>query len=437
MPANPSMKNGFGLSTLTRAIASLGLLLLARTCPAQDLTRESLAGEEAAANRARAALSRRYNIRWGSGGLSLQAGVRGEYVDNVFLSYADKRDDFILVPELDIGAFFPVGELNTFGLNLGVAYYQYFKNTELNTGTPIVNPDSRLEFNIYSGDFAFQLTESFSYQQTPFYESGAQFYNVYDTGLFARYYNLAGASMTWDLQNLVVTAGYHHENLWSEESIREYINRASELFDAKAMFVTSPKASVGLEAGGSLNAYDHTPWNDNWRARVGPAIQLKPSQFVTARLGGGYERIAYEPQWQSYLGTSGWDTYYAYCEIEHEINRFFNHRLNVYHDNQSGINAANLAGTHVRYYLIWNARPDLTVSPYAGVHFYEESYGPGAATALYHETFTYVDAGWAVDYQYNQHWRANLNWNYRLKDSDIQLYGYSQNVVRLELTYRF
>ena len=431
------MKNGFPTTASWRAVASLGLVLLAGTCSAQDRNRESLTGETAAAARARAARSRRYNIRWGSGGLNLQAGVQGVYVDNVFLSDTTKQDDFLLVPELKIGAFFPVGQLNTFGLNLGIAYYQYFKNTELNTGVPIVNPDSRLEFNIYSGDFAFQLSEAFSYQQTPFYESGALFYNVYDTGLFARYYNLAGATMTWDLQDLVVTAGYHHENLWSRESFYNYIDRASELIEAKAMFVRSRKASVGLEVRGSLNNYDLEPQNDNWRAGVGPAIHLEPSQFINARLGIGYERIQYEARWQSYLGLSGWDTYYAYGEIDHEINRFFSHRLNVSHDNRSGINAANLAGTHVRYSLIWNARSTLTVSPYAGVHFYLESYGPGATAGLYDERFTYVDAGLAIGYQYNPNWRANLNWDYRLKESDVQAHGYNQNVVRIELICAF
>ena len=109
----------------------------------------------------------RYNIPWGSGGINFSAGLQAQYVDNVYLTHTDKRDDFILVPECDAAAFFPVGLSNTVVLDLGLAYYEYLKNTGLNTGTPVINPNSELAFNIRSGDFTFRLSESFSYQETP------------------------------------------------------------------------------------------------------------------------------------------------------------------------------------------------------------------------------------------------------------------------------
>jgi hypothetical protein len=91
----------------------------------------------------------RYNIPWGSGGFNFNAGLRGVYVDNVFLTQTGARDDFILMPELNVAAFFPVGLSNTVVLNLGVAYYLYFENPSLNN--PLINPDSVLAFNIRGG----------------------------------------------------------------------------------------------------------------------------------------------------------------------------------------------------------------------------------------------------------------------------------------------
>jgi hypothetical protein len=45
------------------------------------------------------------------------------------------------------------------------------------------------------------------------------------------------------------------------------------------------------------------------------------------------------------MGASGFgrfNTPYAYGELEHELNEFFSHWLRVSHDNELGINAANL-----------------------------------------------------------------------------------------------
>ena len=97
-------------------------------------------GEVAPEPPATLAKESRYSIPWGSGGMNLSAGISEVYVDNVFLTHTGARDDFILVPECDIAAFFPVGQSNTVALDIGLAYYQYLKNTALNTGTPLINP---------------------------------------------------------------------------------------------------------------------------------------------------------------------------------------------------------------------------------------------------------------------------------------------------------
>jgi hypothetical protein len=397
---------------------------------------ESQTGEAATEPPANVAGLSRYNIPWGSGGINFSAGLRGVYVDNVYLTHSGARDDFILVPECDIAAFFPVGQSNTVVLDLGLAYYEYLKNTALNTGTPTINPNSQLAFNIHSGDFTFRFSESFSYQVTPFYETGSEFYNLYNTAQFRRFQNRVGTTVTWDLHDLVVSAGYHHENLWSDGSYYNYIDHASELFNADAMLTLSPLVTAGLEAAGSVNNFDNKPIFDTWRARIGPGLRLNVSQFVKVRAGAGYERIDFDSASVTSLGVRPENTYYAYAGVEHQINRFFSHSIEASHDNQLGFNAANLEGTHVSYSLNWKLNQKLTLSPHVSVNWYDESFGSGSAS-LYHEKFTYVAAGLAAIRQFGQHWRASLSWDYRLKDSDIQAYGYAQNQVALELIYQF
>jgi hypothetical protein len=378
----------------------------------------------------------RYFIPIGSGGLNLNAGLKTEYVDNVFLTKDNRADDFILVPECDISTFFPVGQLNSIALDVGLAYYEYLKNTKLNTGVPLINPNTDLGFNLKSGDFTFKFTERFSYQENPVYETGSEFFNFHDTALFQRYFNRIGGLVTWDQHDLVMTAGYYHENLWSESSTYNYVDHSSELFSADAMLATSSRLKVGLEAAGSINNFDNTSSYDTWRARVGPALRINASEFIKIKLGAGYERIQYDSAAASTLGLTPDNTFYAYGDIEHEINHFFRHALTLSHDNQLGFNAANLEDTSLAYSLTWTPRKQLSISPLFSVNFFNESFGSKTAN-LFHERFTYYRVGLAAHYQLGQHWNAGAGWNYRLNDSEIVVNRYWQNQVSLEVVYQF
>jgi len=403
---------------------------------AQEAARDSLAGEASARARVRAVTPERYNVRWGAAGLTLSAGFRTEFVDNVFLTHADERVDFILVPEIDAGLFMPVGQLNTLILDLGISYYHYLNNSELNSGTPLINPDSEVVLNIYSGDFAFQVTGAFSYQETPFHEYGGEFFNVYDTGRFARYRGRLGAGMTWDLQDLVVGASYYHEGLISNGSTYDYINRASDLFDVRPMLDVSPSVTVGLEATTGLHRFENLPSQDHWRATLGPALESALTRFVTAKLGGGYTRIQYTSSEANDLDLDDIDTYYAYAGIEHEVNRFVSHELRAGHDNLVGINAPNLKDTYVTYSLSWIANERVRVIPYAGYHMYEESFGEDRA-GLYFEQFAFVNAGIRLEYEFAPRWRLTPRYDYRWKDSDVETFSYAQNRAAFTVTYLF
>ncbi len=379
---------------------------------------------------------KRYNIPLGSGGVNLSTGLKGLYVDNVYLSHTSERDDFVIIPELNVASFFPVGQSNTIVLDLGIAYYEYLKNSSLNSGTPLINPNSEIAFNLRVKDFTFRFSERFFYEESPVYETGAEFFNVYNTGRFAHFENRVGVLGSWDLHDLAVSAGYYHENLFSNGSQYNYIDHASELFSTDAILALGPRLKTGLEAAGSLNRFENRVVNDSWRVRFGPTVRWDVSSFVKARLGAGYERIQYDSVEASALGIAPENTYYAYAEVEHEINQFLSHSLRVSHDNQLGYNAGNLAGTHVEYSFTWQIKEPLSLSPHLTVIFYEESFGSGPPT-LYHEKFNYVLAGFSARYRLGQHWRASLGWDYRLKDSEFEDAGYAQNQVSIELMYQF
>ena len=81
--------------------------------------RESLAGEHAAQELRRALTNEDYNIRVGELRFQTQARLGAAYTDNVFSSGTDKKDDFIINPEIDLAALLPIGHFNSLRLSVG------------------------------------------------------------------------------------------------------------------------------------------------------------------------------------------------------------------------------------------------------------------------------------------------------------------------------
>ena len=87
------------------------------------------------------------------------------YTDNVFLSEANRRDDYILYPQVTLTAAMPVGQLNMLRTSVGVGYEWFAKNHSLNSDVPLVSPGSEFQFNIFVGDFRIKLHDMVSYRR--------------------------------------------------------------------------------------------------------------------------------------------------------------------------------------------------------------------------------------------------------------------------------
>lgn len=415
--------------------SSLGVLYLLGRCATHGEYRESLAGEAAAQANSKASFLKPSNLRWVPRSFSTSAGLWVEYLDNLYLSHPCKKGDLIFSTHLDLSTYFPVGHFNRFSARVSLAYYHYLKNSELNSGLPIVNPDSELLFYIYSGNVSIRLSERFSYQERPFHEYESVFYNVYHTDRFRRFHNVVGPSIVWDQNDLNVQVEYKHESLFSNGAAYRYIDRESELFHGDALLALSPSLSAGMEANGSLHNYSHGDWNDHWRAGAGPALRWRVSKNIRLQLGGGYQAIELASESAPVAEPISLDTFYAYGAVDHTLTPFIRHNVSVAHDSQVGINAANLEGTHLRHALSWVARRDLILRPYWRTSFYRESYGsPGPA---YYESFTYTAAGVHIACILKENVQAELNWDYRWKESDVEEWGYQQNRFALAFTFSF
>jgi hypothetical protein len=181
--------------------------------------RGSLAGERAIEELKREQTNEVYNVHYGRIGFQVGARLGAAYTDNVFLSGLNRLDDFILRPEVTLGASVPLTELNTLKLSLGVGYEWFAKNQSLNGDAPLVSPDSELMFTMFVKDFRIRLHDQFSYQQTLVFNdqpvNQTRIYNFTNVSRFDRLDNFVGPTVDWDLNKVILTLGYDHENFVS------------------------------------------------------------------------------------------------------------------------------------------------------------------------------------------------------------------------------
>lgn len=172
----------------------------------QEAIRSSLAGEIAAEARRRANQTPGYyNMNLGPTFWRFGAGLGLEYNSNVQYLTDHPEDDFILRPELDVAMRWPVTELNTLVLDAGIGYAKYLDNTELDR--LYVTPGTQLSFDIYSGDVRINLHNRLEIRQETYQNP-----LVSGTGDYQRLENTVGVTVDWDLNELILTAGYDHED---------------------------------------------------------------------------------------------------------------------------------------------------------------------------------------------------------------------------------
>jgi hypothetical protein len=394
--------------------------------------RESLAGEGAAQALEKSIEAGPYDLHYGPVQVNAKASLGVNYTDNVFYSNQG-TDDIMVEPDVTLGALWPISKLNALRLSLGLSYEWYLKNTELNANAPLVNPGSKLEFNLFIGDVRLQLHDRFSYEESLFFNSftgNEPFYNFNNVGTFARLDNHAGVDATLDLDKAVISAGYDHEDFLSETAALDYMSRRSEWFTASAGYKLGDTLQAGPEGRASYHHYyQETVLNNHWQARVGPFVQATFPEKITLRAGGGYDMARYDA---AALDNSDYNTYYAYGRISQET-RFFTHSLEAGRETLLGDNANNMKTIYARYAIDSPAIAHVDLGANIGVNVAEEYGGPSG----FDEKFTYYDAGLHTGWQFRKHWRVELGCEFLLKESDLALRDFHRNLVTADVVWNF
>ncbi|HEX4641723.1 MAG TPA: hypothetical protein VH252_10065, partial [Chthoniobacterales bacterium] len=345
--------------------ALLGLLsCVGGILQAQDAVRPSLAGEAAAEARKQEIDKIPYNLQVGPIKFRFSATMGIEYNDNINLAEGgshtfpsptgpitittDPQEDVILRPQINLNALWPITQLNTLRLDLGIGHAFYLDHSNYDTSSLLISPGSQLAFDIFVGDFRINIHDRFSLQQDPVDEIALS--NVADYG---RFENLAGISVLWDLNQAVVTLGYDHYNFIAVNDQFDYLDRAAEIFSGTIGFTPSSTVTVGLEGNVVDTYYDKNVLNDSWNYSGGAFLETQITSYLRIRVAGGYQAIDFDN-----VGivndAHDLNDYYANLLISHRVNSVFNHNLSIGHESQLGVNSNYVRIGYIRHTANWN-----------------------------------------------------------------------------------
>src|SRR6266403_424553 len=348
----------------------LGFFLLVSTlfgalpALAQDAVRPSLAGEAAAEARRQDIEHIPYNLLLGPVRFRFSATFGVEYNDNINLSdegtaviptptgpvlvHSEKQDDVILRPAVNLDAIWPITQLNTLRLDLGLSYAIYVDHSNANTNGVLISPGSQLAFDIFVGDFRINIHDRPSLQQDPIAEGALS--NVVDYG---RFENTAGVSVLWDLNKAVLTLGYDHYLYVSTNSDLDYLNRNAEVLVGSLAFTLTNTTGVGLESSFVHTHYDQNVLNNSNAVTAGAFLETQLTNYMRVRVAGGYQMINFDNT-GSVFDSNDVHDYYANILISHRLNAYITQTLCAGHENQLGINSNFITLNYVRYTATWN-----------------------------------------------------------------------------------
>lgn len=402
---------------------------------AQDAIRPSLAGESASQARRQDIDRIPYNLLVGPVRFRFSATFGVEYNDNINLAEVNEQDDIILRPQVNFNAIWPVTQLNTLRMDIGLGYAWYLDHSNANTNGVLISPGSQLAFDIFVGDFRINIHEKPSLQQDPIAELALS--NVVDYG---RFENTAGVSVLWDLNKALVTLGYDHYIYISTTSVFDYLNRNAEELSGSASFAVTSTTNIGAEGSWVYTYYDQSGLNDAHAYSAGGFAETQITNNLRLRVAGGYQWIDFDHNFVNFnffgflipfQDKKDLQDYYANILVTHRINSTLKQTLSAGHESQLGVNSNYITLNYIRHTVSWNIIRNTLLST---EFFFEEADESGGFIDEHLHRF---GGALTVGYQLTPHVTIGARYQYTQKDSDVLLRDYKQNRISIDGTYSF
>jgi outer membrane protein assembly factor BamA len=422
------------------------MLLASGAAFAQDALRYSLAGDAAAEAQRQQMASQPYTWKTGDFRLLLVPSVEMDYNDNVTISKTDPQSDFILKPLLQMSGSYPITQQNFLSFSAGVGYDEYLRHSRYSAMR--VNSDSQLLFDMRVKDFLFDFHDRFSFYEDPSAEAA-----LAGTATYGGLQNTAGLAATWDLEQVVLTLGYDHQNFISSSEQFSYLNRASELPLVRAGYQFDSRLTAGVEGGASFTSYDQEVLNDNSSYSAGVYADWKLGPYFEVQPRAGYTVYQFQHTSQPALvhsfslsgapivalagesiQTADLDAWYASLTLSHEVSKAVSYGLSAGHEIRLGIQSDVIEDWYFKPNISWNFIKDVTLNTSP---FYEHgNQGGGNVSGNLTETYDWYGGEVTLSYPLMKKLMLSLNYRLTLRSSDIPDRDYAQNIVGIKLAYQ-
>lgn len=398
-------------------------MLLHPTAGAQEALRSSLAGSDAAQARKQAITSLgHHNLKAGPVMFRFVAGLGTEYNSNVNYQDTDPEGDVIIRPSVGTGMFWPVSDKNMLFVNANFGYSAYINNSQLSR--LYITPGTELSFDIFLKDLVINLHDRPSLSQYSYQDP-----TVSGTGNYAQFQNTVGASGLWDLNDLVVSFGYDHNNYWGLTSASSERDGYSDLFYLSAGLHLKPELTAGIDLGASWIDYTDDAYPDAFQASAGGFARYILSDLMNVRLNLGYVNYAPESTF-AYPDLQNSGLFYLQLALTHRLNEYLNYVLSASRGYQISFYGGTYETFDVRLGMDWHVLKKITLStPFSFQHS-----APVVATE---PPFNYYGGGIRAGREITEKLNAGVNFNVYVKDSDSASFSYTVFLVGLDLRYRF
>ncbi len=398
------------------------VLLIAANLCAQEAFRASITGQDAAEARKQALANQRFNLRLGPVSMRFNAGLATEATDNVRYTTEDKEADVSFRPQVTTTAVWPVTQKNTLSLSLGVGYAKYINATE-NDGL-FIAPGSDVSFDVYVRDMAFNFHDRFSFSQDVTSDP-----TISGVGGLDRFENTVGTAMTWDLNKLLVSAGYDYSIFVPTEDLYSEQRRGSHLFNASGALVINPTTHAGLQMSGGLTDYDEELYSDNQHIGLGAFASAQFSDYTRLRAAAGYVTYFFDPS-LSVTNNEVLDAFYLDVSLSQRLSSAITHSLSLGRQLQAGYFSDSLELIYFRHGANWRLFRKTSVTTSLSYEYYREVRQQGEKGSRY-------GAGLGFTRPLTRNLTAGLRYAFYLKDSDVNTQDYTQNRLVLDLSYQF
>ena len=425
---------------------TISMVLVAGLASAQVSLRNSLAGDAAAEAGRQQLDSQAYTYKAGDFRLLAAPSLEMDWNDNVNSSRTSAQSDFILQPLLQLTASYPLTQRNLLSLNLGVGYEEYLRHGALSRA--YISSDSGAAFNLYIKDFAINFHDRFTMTANSQSEAA-----ISGTAVYGTFINTAGLTVTWDLEDIVLTLGYDHQNTLSEFQQFDYTDNSAELPLARVGVHLRPDLTVGIEGTASYTTYTHAVLNDNQSYSIGAYADWNPGTYFHVQPRAGYTIFQFQHTSQSAqvfeltpsgipiivpsapsIQTADTTSWYADLTVSHEVSKVVSYHLSAGHEIRLGIQSDAVEDTYFR--------PGVTLAVFRNVDLttsliYEHgNQGAGNVQGNLKETYDQYGAGVSASCEVMKRLKATLNYQLTVRSSTLAQARYTDNLVGLRLTYQ-